>query len=290
MYSLRSTFSRIRAAAARSLLFLSNPGQQGQEKLLQVTCSEARQQFWSGGARPAARSISWESRRRRSVGKFTGAQQQDGTFYELRTYTIQPGKMADFLKLTGDHIHLRTAHSELFGYWSVEIGCLNEVFHIWKYGSYADRAGVRAALAKEQEWQQNYISKMLPMLVNQASEIAYLVPWVEISTVPKGGIYELICYHMVPGGPAVWGNAFQKAISAHDHVGYCKLIGVFHNEFGELNKVHALWWHQNGDTRAAGRRKAQEDVRVVAAVRDSVSYLASQSNKLLIPTPYSPLK
>ncbi|XP_067839713.1 protein NipSnap homolog 3A isoform X2 [Heptranchias perlo] len=254
MYSLRNTLSRVHAAAARSLLTPSNLGKQ------------------------------------MAVGASTGAQQQHGTFYEFRTYTIQPSKMADFLKLTGDNIHLRTAHSELIGYWSVEFGCLNEVFHIWKYGSYVERSAVRAALAKEKEWQENYISKMLPMLISQKSETAYLVPWSEMKTSSTKGVYELVSYQMIPGGPAVWGQAFQKTVNAHVNVGYCKLIGVFHSEFGLRNKVHTLWWHENGDTRAAGRRRAHEDVRVVAAVRDGVSYLVSQSNKLLIPTPYSPLK
>ncbi|XP_038660142.1 protein NipSnap homolog 3A isoform X3 [Scyliorhinus canicula] len=239
MYSLRGTLSRIYAAAPRSLLFSSNLGQQGEDKLLRVACSsEARQQWcWSSEARPAARSSSWEPRPLRSIGTSTGQQGQNGTFYEFRTYIIQPGKVADFKKLTSDNIHLRTAHSQLIGYWSVEIGCLNEVFHLWKYG-----------------------------------------------------VYELVSYQMAPGGPAVWGKAFQKAVSAHSHVGYCTLVGVFHSEFGNLNKVHCLWWHEDADKRAAGRRRAHEDVRVVAAVRDSATYLVSQTNKLLRPMPYSPLK
>ncbi|XP_067886785.1 protein NipSnap homolog 3A isoform X2 [Heterodontus francisci] len=254
MYSLRSILSRIYAAAPRSLLLPSNPGQ------------------------------------KRSIGTSTGGQQQNGTFYEFRTYTLQPGKVADFLKLTDGNIHLRTAYSELIGYWTVEIGCLNEVFHIWKYDSYMERSAVRAALTKDKEWQQNYISKMLPMLLGQTSEIVYQVPWAKLKAPPKKGIYELTSYQMVPGGPVVWGNAFQKAVSAHKNVGYCALIGVFHSEFGQLNKVHSLWWHEDGDHRAAGRRRAHEDVRVVAAVRDSATYLVSQSNKLLLPTPYSPLQ
>lgn len=65
---------------------------------------------------------------------FTGPQQQHGTFYEFRTYNIQPHLNAAFLKLTNEKIQLRTAHSELIGYWSVEYGGLNQVFHIWKYG------------------------------------------------------------------------------------------------------------------------------------------------------------
>lgn len=64
----------------------------------------------------------------------TGPQQKHRTFYEFRTYCILPDQNAAFLKLTNEKIHLRTAHSELVGYWSVEYGGLNKAFHIWKYG------------------------------------------------------------------------------------------------------------------------------------------------------------
>lgn len=64
----------------------------------------------------------------------TGLQQKDTTFYEFRTYYIRPEQNAAFLKLTNEKIQLRTAHSELIGYWSVEYGGLNKVFHIWRYG------------------------------------------------------------------------------------------------------------------------------------------------------------
>ncbi|XP_032874103.1 protein NipSnap homolog 3A-like isoform X1 [Amblyraja radiata] len=288
MLGLGSKLGQVRVAAARCVF----PGLQ--DKLLQVTYGGASQQLRlsSNGARPAARSISWESRRwlHRSVGTSTGPQQEHGTFYEFRTYNIKPGKMADFLNLTEDKIHLRTAISELVGYWFLEFGNMNEVFHIWKYGSYKERTAVRRSLMQEKDWQQNYISKMMPMLNHQISEVTYLVPWAQMHTSSKPGVYELVSYQMVAGGPAVWGKAFQKAVSAHDHVGYCKLIGAFHSEFGQLNRVHALWWHEDCDARAAGRHRAHEDVRVVAAVRDSVNYLVSQNNKLLVPTPFSPLQ
>lgn len=43
--------------------------------------------------------------------------------------------MNEFLENVKKNIHLRTVHSELVGYWSVEFGGrMNKVFHIWKYG------------------------------------------------------------------------------------------------------------------------------------------------------------
>lgn len=41
---------------------------------------------------------------------------------------------------------------------------------------------------------------------------------------------------MRPGGPAVWGEAFQAAIGSHDALGYGKLVGAFHSELGLQNR------------------------------------------------------
>ncbi|KAF3694289.1 Protein NipSnap -like protein 3B [Channa argus] len=221
----------------------------------------------------------------------TGPQQKHKTFYEFRTYCIHPDQNAAFLKLTNDKIHLRTAHSELIGYWSVEYGGLNQVFHIWKYDDYSQRAAVRAALAQDPSWVSEYLSKAMPMLTSQDNEVTYLVPWSSIQQPPQeGGVYELASYQMRPGGPAVWGKPFQAAVTAHDAPGYAKLVGVFHSEFGQLNRVHALWWFKSPDQRAELRQKAHNDARVVAAVRNSFVHLDSQKNKLLCPCPFSPLK
>ncbi|XP_041800367.1 protein NipSnap homolog 3A [Chelmon rostratus] len=221
----------------------------------------------------------------------TGPQQTQRTFFEFRTYCIRPDQYAAFLKLTSEKIHLRTAHSELIGYWSVEYGGLNKVFHIWKYDSYSQRAAVRAALAQDPSWISEYISKAIPMLESQDNEVTYLVPWSHLQRPPKeGGVYELVSFQMRPGGPAVWGNAFQAAATAHDAPGYGKLVGAFHSEFGLLNRVHALWWFESADQRAEVRHKAHTDARVVAAVRNSVLHLDSQENKLMFPCPFSPLK
>uniref|UniRef100_A0A3B4WPR6 Nipsnap homolog 3A (C. elegans) n=1 Tax=Seriola lalandi dorsalis TaxID=1841481 RepID=A0A3B4WPR6_SERLL len=103
--------------------------------------------------------------------------QNHKTFYEFRTYCIRPDQNAAFLKLTNEKIHLRTAHSQLIGYWSVEYGGLNQVFHIWKYDSYSQRAAVRSALSQDPSWISEYISKAIPMLTSQDNEITYLVPW-----------------------------------------------------------------------------------------------------------------
>ncbi|XP_069029609.1 protein NipSnap homolog 3A [Embiotoca jacksoni] len=221
----------------------------------------------------------------------SGPQQKHTTFYEFRTYSIRPDQNSAFLKLTNEKIHLRTAHSELIGYWSVEYGGLNQVFHIWKYDSYAQRAAVRAALAQDPCWMSEYISMAIPMLTSQDNEVVYLIPWSPLQRPPQeGGVFELVSFQMCPGSPALWGDDFQAAVSSHDAPGYGKLMGAFHSEVGALNRAHALWWFESADQRAEVRHKAHTDPRVVAAVRSSVVHLDSQNNRLMFPCPFSPMK
>uniref|UniRef100_A0A286X7S3 NIPSNAP domain-containing protein n=1 Tax=Cavia porcellus TaxID=10141 RepID=A0A286X7S3_CAVPO len=171
----------------------------------------------------------------------TGPRQNDGTFYEFRTYYLKPSKTNEFLENFKKNVHLRTAHSELVGYWSVEFGGrMNKVFHIWKYDNFAHRTAVRKALAKDKEWQEQFLLPNLAHIDKQESEITYLVPWCKIEKPEK--------------------------------------------------EVHVLWWNATADSRAAGRHQSHEDPRIVAAVRESVNYLASQQNMLLIPMSFSPLK
>merc|ERR1719327_1342870 len=71
------------------------------------------------------------------------------------------------MALSKDKFHLRTEHSKLLGYWTVELGGLNQVTHLWEYDSYSHRAGVRAKLGGHQQWQEEYFQKILPLLQHQ---------------------------------------------------------------------------------------------------------------------------
>ncbi|KAF3838943.1 hypothetical protein F7725_010711, partial [Dissostichus mawsoni] len=90
---------------------------------------------------------------------------------------------AAFLKLTNEKIHLRTAHSQLIGYWSVEYGGLNKVFHIWKYATLSG-SGEGSSLSGP-IWLKDYVSVAIPMLVSQDNEVTYLVPWSHLQSPPQ---------------------------------------------------------------------------------------------------------
>ena len=44
--------------------------------------------------------------------------------------------MGEFLALSKEKFHLRTNHSILLGYWTSELGGLNQVVHLWEYGEW----------------------------------------------------------------------------------------------------------------------------------------------------------
>uniref|UniRef100_A0A8C6RNB4 Nipsnap homolog 3A n=1 Tax=Nannospalax galili TaxID=1026970 RepID=A0A8C6RNB4_NANGA len=191
----------------------------------------------------------------------TGPRQTEGTFYEFCTYYLKPSMMNKFLENFDKSVHLRTAYSELIGYWSVKFrGRINRVFQIWKYDNFAHRTAVHEAL---------FLIPNLALIDKQESEITYLVPWCKI------------------GKPAREGESFllnRKTFILRQ--GLVKLPGVALNWL----YIHVLWWNKSADSRAAGRHLSHEDPRVVAAVRQSVNYLETQQNMLLIPTSFSPLK
>jgi len=75
---------------------------------------------------------------RRAISSTTSSYTEEkNKFYELRTYSIQPARYGEFLKLTAEKIHMRTAYSKMIGYWTSELGGMNEVTHLWEYGERA---------------------------------------------------------------------------------------------------------------------------------------------------------
>ena len=76
--------------------------------------------------------------------------------YEMRTYRMRVGGVPAYLKLVAEEgIAVQKGHlGRLVGYFSSEIGPLNEIVHIWAYADLADRAERRARLAADPRWQE----------------------------------------------------------------------------------------------------------------------------------------
>jgi hypothetical protein len=91
---------------------------------------------------------------------------------EMRTYTFMPGAVAKFMTVyqeKGLEIQKRTL-GYLVGYFTTEIGTLNQTVHLWGYDSLDDRQRRRAALAADPNW-QTFLAEILPLLIRQESQI-----------------------------------------------------------------------------------------------------------------------
>ncbi|QET05173.1 MULTISPECIES: NIPSNAP family protein [Cupriavidus] len=93
-------------------------------------------------------------------------------YYEMRTYTVQIGKMKDYLKhFEKEGLPVISRYAKLVGWWYTEIGELNQVVHIWAYESLDDRIARRNALYEDKDWLEKFVPVAFPMLVNMESKL-----------------------------------------------------------------------------------------------------------------------
>ena len=92
--------------------------------------------------------------------------------YEMRTYRMKVGAVPAYLKLVADEgIEVQKGHlGQLVGYFSSEIGPLNEIVHVWAYADLADRSERRARHAADPRWQA-FLPKIQALIDTMESKI-----------------------------------------------------------------------------------------------------------------------
>src|SRR5262245_7419263 len=99
--------------------------------------------------------------------------------HELRTYTIQPGKLGSYVDHVGKlAVPIRgDRFGKLLGYWSTELGPLNQVVHLWEHTDLAARGIARAGLAANERWVKEYLPVTVPLLASQETILLNPVDW-----------------------------------------------------------------------------------------------------------------
>ena len=116
--------------------------------------------------------------------------------YEIRTYRLKTGSLAEVEKRFGEGYEHRKKYSPLAAFWHTEIGPLNEIVHVWPYADLAERARIRAAAAKDPNWPP----KIADFIREMQSEIVVPFPFVPDLTPGKlGPVYELRYYTIKAG-------------------------------------------------------------------------------------------
>jgi hypothetical protein len=93
-------------------------------------------------------------------------------FYEIRTYRLKNGAIPEYLKVVGEEgIAIQRRHlGNLVGYFSSEIGPINEIVHIWSFATLDDRHSRRARLAADPDWQA-FLPKIRDLIVAADNKI-----------------------------------------------------------------------------------------------------------------------
>jgi hypothetical protein len=92
-----------------------------------------------------------------------------------RTYELQPGRLRDFLALyEKEGLSVQSKHlGNPIGYYTTEVGNVNEIVHMWGYADLADRTKRRAAMAADPAWHA-YLAKSKEFMKTMNNKI--LVP------------------------------------------------------------------------------------------------------------------
>ena len=98
--------------------------------------------------------------------------------YELRTYDVVVGKMAQVVELykTEGWPALAKHPNRLVGYFTGDIGGLNQLIHLWKFEDDADRREFWSGVFSDAEFMA-FAGKLRPLVQSQQNKLVLRAPW-----------------------------------------------------------------------------------------------------------------
>ena len=101
--------------------------------------------------------------------------------YELRTYTLYVGKMAEAVTLYqqfGFPALQKGGHDKhLIGYFQGDTGTINQLVHLWKFADDADRRAHWASVFANKDFTEGFAAKFRPLVMTQEVKLLNAAPW-----------------------------------------------------------------------------------------------------------------
>ncbi|MCZ6867458.1 MAG: NIPSNAP family protein [Dehalococcoidia bacterium] len=202
--------------------------------------------------------------------------------YEVRTYSIKPGGVAEFEKRFGEALPHRTKYSPLGAFWHTEIGPLNEVIHVWPYEDLEARTRIREEAAKDPHWPPDAAELEL----DTRSDIFIPAPFMRpLSPQKLGNIYEMRTYTFRVGTMGEVLKRWGECVPHREK--FSPLAACWYSELGELNKFVHIWPYKDLAERDRIRAEAVKDPHWPPPTRE---FMVKMENKILIPAEFSPLR
>jgi hypothetical protein len=103
------------------------------------------------------------------------------TIYEMRTYTLQVGKMTEAVRLYtqfGYPALQKGGHDKkLIGYFQADTGTINQLVHLWKFDDDADRRAHWTAVFANPDFMEGFAAKFRPLVLSQEVKLLTAAPW-----------------------------------------------------------------------------------------------------------------
>ena len=91
---------------------------------------------------------------------------------EERTYHVITGKLPEVVRLYAEEgTAVQQEHlGNLVGAFTVDVGDVSSIVHLWGYDSYAERERRRGLLQADQRW-KDFLAKLQPLIHTQRTRI-----------------------------------------------------------------------------------------------------------------------
>ena len=103
------------------------------------------------------------------------------TIYEMRTYTLQVGKMTEAVRLYTQFgypaLQKGALDKKLIGYFQADTGTINQLVHLWKFDDDADRRAHWAAVFANADFMEGFAAKFRPLVLSQEVKQLTAAPW-----------------------------------------------------------------------------------------------------------------
>jgi len=100
--------------------------------------------------------------------------------YELRTYQVYVGQMAEAARLYTEFgwpaLQKGGFDAKLVGYFTSDTGGLHQIVHLWKFDDDADRRDHWNALFQDADF-MGFATQFRPLLMTQQNQLLQAAPW-----------------------------------------------------------------------------------------------------------------
>ena len=200
--------------------------------------------------------------------------------YEVRTYDMKPGSVAEFEENFGRALPGRLEVSPLAAFFHTDIGPLNQVIHIWPYDDEDHREECRGTSVEG--WPPPNGGNILNMHSQIWNPADFMTP---MGDRELGGIYEMRIYTYQEGSKDEVLSRWSNAISHREE--YSPLAAGMHSDLedGTFQWMH-VWPYEDLGARGRVRAEASENPNWPPPTRE---FLVKQENKIVIPASFSPM-